>query len=78
MDDYVYVALVLGSSLKTVNVLKGKRWTAATGGEAFELAGAFRLAKPGSWWDRNCSSAQQRERSAERDAPHGDAKRAPL
>jgi hypothetical protein len=71
--DYPLITLLIavGIAIKIVNVLKGKWWTALLGGGLFEVVGAVRLAKPGSWWDTHRSSSGQRQRSAERFAGDG-------
>lgn len=67
MHDLVLVSALLADvTLAIVNALKRKWWTAVLGGPLFRAVGAFRLAKPGSWWDAHRSSPAQRVRSAGR------------
>ena len=65
MSELVVTGIVIVVVLKTVNILKGKWWVAFCGG-IFEIPGAIRVAKPGSWWDRNVSTPEQREKAVRR------------
>jgi hypothetical protein len=77
-NDFLVFILAAGIWLELVNVLESTWWTAFIGGQIFEVVGALRAARPGSWWDRHWSSPAQWARAAKRFARIGDAKLAPL